>query len=316
MDTWTPGSGTRENGGPEMRSGWVVVGRLPLVRTGLGLFQSDTLRRLLHHKLSVVGMVCISVIVFMAIFADVISPADPLEFNPYDTLAKPSLSHPLGTDHFGRDQLSRLFHGARISLIVGVLSVLLAVALGVPTGIAAAFWGGWVDHLLMRLVDVRMAIPNLLLAILLLLVLGGGVITVSIALGLNLWATQARLVRSQALSVKEREYFTAAKAIGSPAWRLMFLHMLPNSIQPVIVQASLGVGFAVLGEAGLSFIGVGVMPPTPTWGSMLNTAFQYLNSAPWLSFAPGLAIFIMVLAFNFVGDGLRDVLDPRLRGRI
>lgn len=294
---------------------------LALRRTGLvgkivESFTTGTVRQLLRHRLSVFGLTYIGIVVLVAIFADVISPADPIAISPIESLEKPSLSHLLGTDHVGRDQLSRLLYGARVSLTVGIFAVVLAMAIGVPIGIVSAYFGGWVDQVLMRLVDAKMAVPNLLLAILLLLVLGGGVITVSIALGINLFSTQARLVRSQALSVKRREYFLAGEAIGAPAWRMLFIHMLPNSIQPVIVQASLGVGFAILGEASLSFIGVGVMPPTPTWGGMLNMALENMETAPWLSFAPGIAIFLLVLSFNFVGDGLRDVLDPRLRGRI
>ena len=213
-------------------------------------------------------------------------------------------------DHVGRDQLSRLIFGARVSLIVGLLSVGIAIVIGVPLGIIAAYAGGWLDHSIMRMVDSMIAIPGLLFAILLLLVVGGGVFTVSLAIGINLFTTQARLVRSQALSVKEREYFMAARMIGTPPWRLLLFHMVPNSIQPVIVQATLGMGFAILGEAGLSFIGVGVPPPTATWGGMLNMAFRNLNSAPWLSFAPGIAIFLLVLSFNFVGDGLPRCAGP------
>ncbi len=278
-------------------------------------FMPDTLWQLLQHRLSVIGLSYIGLVVFVAVFANVISPAAPLEIDPINALAEPSIEHPLGLDHVGRDQLARLLFGARVSLIVGLLSVGIAILIGVPLGIVAAYDGGWIDHAIMRMVDAMIAIPGLLFAILLLLVMGGGVITVSIAIGINLFTTQARLVRSQALSVKEREYFMAARMIGAAPWRLLATHMLPNSIQPVIVQATLGMGFAIIGEAGLSFIGVGVPPPTPTWGGMLSMAFRNLQSAPWLSFAPGIAIFLLVLSFNFVGDGLRDVLDPRLRGR-
>lgn len=280
-----------------------------------GFFASDGVRQLLKHRLSVIGMTYIGIILFVGVFAPWIAPADPLEIDPINSLAPPSLSHPLGLDHVGRDQLSRLIYGARVSLIVGLLSVGVAILIGAPLGIVAAYAGGWVDHAVMRMIDAMIAIPGLLFAMLLLLVMGGSVFTVSLALGINLFTTQARLVRSQALSVKEREYFMAARMIGAPPWRMLLFHMTPNSIQPVIVQATLGMGFAILGEAGLSFIGVGVEPPTATWGSMLNLAFVNLRSAPWLSFAPGIAIFLLVLSFNFVGDGLRDVLDPRLRGR-
>ena len=275
----------------------------------------DTMRQLLQHRLSVIGLSYIGVILFVGVFANFIAPYDPYKIDPINSLASPTISNPLGLDHVGRDQLSRLIFGARVSLIVGLLSVGIAIVIGVPLGIIAAYAGGWLDHSIMRMVDSMIAIPGLLFAILLLLVVGGGVFTVSLAIGINLFTTQARLVRSQALSVKEREYFMAARMIGTPPWRLLLFHMVPNSIQPVIVQATLGMGFAILGEAGLSFIGVGVPPPTATWGGMLNMAFRNLNSAPWLSFAPGIAIFLLVLSFNFVGDGLRDVLDPRLRGR-
>ena len=292
----------------------------PETRTGLAArvkdaLPMDTLRLLMQHRLSVIGLSYIGLIVFVGVFAGLISPADPYKIDPINALQSPSWAHPLGLDHVGRDQLSRLFFGARVSLIVGMLSVIFAILVGVPLGIIAAYAGGWLDHAIMRCVDAMIAIPGLLFAILLILVLEGGVVTVSIAIGINLFTTQARLVRSQALSVKEREYFMAARMIGTPPWRLLLIHMTPNSIQPVIVQATLGMGFAILGEASLSFIGVGVPPPTATWGSMLNLAFRNLNSAPWLSFAPGVAIFLLVLSFNFVGDGLRDALDPRLRGR-
>ena len=292
-----------------------------LVERGIGTrilnaLPRKTLRELVRHWLSAVGLTYISLIVFLGIFANVVAPSDPLKIDPFNALQQPSLRHPLGLDHVGRDQFSRLIFGARVSLIVGISAVAVAVLLGVPLGIIAAYTGGWIDHGIMRVIDAFIAIPGLLFAILLILVMGGGVLTVSIALGVNLFTTQARLVRSQALSVKEREYTTAARAIGSPPWRILLLHIAPNSIQPVIVQATLGLGFAILGEASLSFIGVGVPPPTATWGGMLALAFRNLNSAPWLAFAPGIAIFLLVLSFNFVGDGLRDVLDPRLRGKI
>jgi ABC-type dipeptide/oligopeptide/nickel transport system permease subunit len=212
--------------------------------------------------------------------------------------------------------MSRLIHGTQISLTVGLLSVLIAAVIGVPLGILAAFYGGWIDATIMRFIDAKMAIPGLMLSMLLLLTLGGSVMTVSFALGFGLSSAQSRLIRSQALSVKEREYFQAARAMGVSNLKLMFVHMLPNSIQPVIVQASLGVGFAILGEAGLSFLGLGVTPPTPTWGNMLSLAFDNLRSAPHLMYPPGIAIVLVVISFSFVGDGLRDVLDPRLRGKI
>jgi ABC-type dipeptide/oligopeptide/nickel transport system permease subunit len=273
-------------------------------------------RQLLRHRLSVVGGIYIIIVVIAGVFAPLIAPYDPSEFDLPNRFVGPGADHILGADYLGRDQFSRLLYGARISLVVGIFSVAIAGLIGVPLGLIAAYFGGWVDSSIMRFIDAKMAIPGVILAILLLLILGGGVVTVSVALGFNLSSAQARLIRSQALSVKEREYFSAARAMGVSTWRLIFLHMMPNSIQPVIVQASLGVGFAVLGEASLSFLGVGVSPDTPTWGNMLKLSFDSIRSAGHLTYAPGLAIFMLVLAFSFVGDGLRDVLDPKLKGKI
>tara|TARA_B000000460_G_C21505182_1_gene388266 strand:- start:201 stop:1064 length:864 start_codon:yes stop_codon:yes gene_type:complete len=276
----------------------------------------DWLIGLLRHKLSVFGLVIIFLSVFVAISASVISPYDPLQQDYDKLLNPPSFGHPLGTDYVGRDVTSRLIYGTQISLTVGLLSVIIAALIGVPLGVLAAFYGGWIDAVIMRFIDAKMAIPGLMLSMLLLLTLGGSIMTVSFALGFGLSSAQSRLIRSQALSVKEREYFQAARAMGVSNFKLMFIHMLPNSIQPVIVQASLGVGFAILGEAGLSFLGLGVTPPTPTWGNMLSLAFDNLRSAPHLMYPPGIAIVLVVISFSFVGDGLRDVLDPRLRGKI
>ena len=276
----------------------------------------DWLIGLLRHKLSVFCLAIIFLSVFVALSASVISPYDPLQQDYDKLLNPPSFGHPLGTDYVGRDVMSRLIYGTQISLTVGLLSVIIAALIGVPLGVLAAFYGGWIDAAIMRFIDAKMAIPGLMLSMLLLLTLGGSIMTVSFALGFGLSSAQSRLIRSQALSVKEREYFQAARAMGVSNFKLMFIHMLPNSIQPVIVQASLGVGFAILGEAGLSFLGLGVTPPTPTWGNMLSLAFDNLRSAPHLMYPPGIAIVLVVISFSFVGDGLRDVLDPRLRGKI
>jgi ABC-type dipeptide/oligopeptide/nickel transport system permease subunit len=276
----------------------------------------DWLIGLLRHKLSVFGLLIIFVSTFVALTASVIAPYDPLQQDYEKLLNPPSLQHWIGNDYLGRDVMSRLIHGTQISLTVGLLSVIIAAVIGVPLGVLAAFYGGWIDATIMRFIDAKMAIPGLMLSMLLLLTLGGSVMTVSFALGVGLSSAQSRLIRSQALSVKEREYFQAARAMGVSNFKLMFVHMLPNSIQPVIVQASLGVGFAILGEAGLSFLGLGVTPPTPTWGNMLSLAFDNLRSAPHLMYPPGIAIVLVVISFSFVGDGLRDVLDPRLRGKI
>ncbi len=271
---------------------------------------------LLRHRLSVIGGSFILFVAFLAVFAPLLTGFEPTEIDPPNRFLRPSFEHLLGTDYLGRDQFTRLIYGARISIVVGIFSVVIASVIGVPLGLTAAYFGGWTDSAIMRFIDAKLSIPGLILAMMLLLMLGGGVLTVSIALGINLSSAQARLIRSQALSVKEREYFHAARAMGTSNWRLILLHMMPNSIQPVIVQASLGVGFAILGEASLSFLGLGVTPPTPTWGNMLSLAFQYMRSAPYLLFAPGVAILLLVMSFSFVGDGLRDVLDPRLKGKI
>ncbi len=271
---------------------------------------------LLRHRLSVIGGSFILFVAFLAVFAPLLTGFEPTEIDPPNRFLRPSFEHLLGTDYLGRDQFTRLIYGARISIVVGIFSVVIASVIGVPLGLTAAYFGGWTDSAIMRFIDAKLSIPGLILAMMLLLMLGGGVLTVSIALGINLSSAQARLIRSQALSVKEREYFHAARAMGTSNWRLILLHMMPSSIQPVIVQASLGVGFAILGEASLSFLGLGVTPPTPTWGNMLSLAFQYMRSAPYLLFAPGVAILLLVMSFSFVGDGLRDVLDPRLKGKI
>jgi peptide/nickel transport system permease protein len=289
----------------------------PEMKTGFfSLSMPYWFRQLLRHRLSVVGGAYVLIVVIAGALAPVLATHDPAAFDLPAKFSGPSMDHLLGADYLGRDQFSRLLYGARISIVVGIFSVIIAALIGVPLGLIAAYFGGWTDHAIMRFIDAKMAIPGVILAILLLLVLGGGVLTVSIALGINLSSAQARLIRSQALSVKEREYFAAARAMGVSTWRLIFLHMMPNSIQPVIVQASLGVGFAVLGEASLSFLGVGVPPSTPTWGNMLKLSFDSIRSAGHLTYAPGLAIFFLVLGFSFVGDGLRDVLDPRLKGKI
>ena len=299
-----------------MRDSGSTAARTGPVGRALDALPTDTVKQLLQHRLSVIGLSYIGLILFVGVFAPWIAPADPLAIDPINSLESPSLEHPLGLDHVGRDQLSRLIYGARVSLIVGMLSVGVAIVIGVPLGIVAAYAGGWVDHAIMRMIDAMIAVPGLLFAMLLLLVMGGSVLTVSIALGVNLFTTQARLVRSQALSVKEREYFMAARMIGTPPWRMLLFHMVPNSIQPVIVQATLGMGYAVLTEAALGCVGVGIQPPTPTWGNKLQQAFPMLEQQPLLSIVPGVAIFLLVLSFNCVGDALRDLLDPRLRGVI
>ena len=259
-------------------------------------------------------MAILGLLLVLAIFAPKVAP-----FNPYDTdarngLQEPSADHWLGTDQIGRDVMSRLIFGSRVSIQVGIIAVGLAMAVGVPLGLSSGYFGGFVDSVVMRLMDVIIAFPGIILALAIVGALGAGIFQVMIAIGVSSVPVYARLTRGQVLSVREQDYVLAAQATGASNLRIVWVHVLPNSLSPLIVQGSLGVAFAILAEAGLSFLGVGVGPPTATWGGMLSEALELIRVAPYLTFFPGLAIFITVLAVNVVGDGLRDVLDPRLRG--
>jgi peptide/nickel transport system permease protein len=251
----------------------------------------------------------------LAATADALTPYDPNEQHYSYILKPPGALFPLGTDDLGRDVYSRIAYGTRISLEVGVIAVSIGVFVGTLIGLSAGYYGGWVDDVLMRTMDAVRAFPALVLALSINAVLGPGIGNVMIAVGVVSVPTFARLAHGQVLSVREREYVTAARVCGVGAWRMMLVHILPNISSPIIVQASLGAAFAILAEAGLSFLGLGVRPPTPSWGSLLRTGYQYLNVAPWLALAPGVAIFLAVLAFNLLGDGLRQALDPRLKQR-
>lgn len=276
----------------------------------------QALRRTLRARLAGVSLVVIAVAVLAAALAGVVSPYDP-NFQDYNALLKaPTLQHPLGTDNLGRDMLSRLIFGARVSLEVGVIAVGVALVVGVAIGLLAGYWGGLVDDVLMRIMDAVQAFPSLVLALAITAALGPGITKVMIAVGIVGTPTFARLTRGQVLSVREIQFVSAARSLGYSHLRIMLRHIWPNVTAPIIVQGTLLIGGAIITEASLSFLGVGVVPPTASWGSMLQTGFQYLQVAPWLSFPPGLAIFVTVLAFNFLGDGLREALDPRLsRGR-
>jgi peptide/nickel transport system permease protein len=272
------------------------------------------IQRLLSVRLAKVSLGALVLVVFAAIFANVISPADPLYQDYRAPLESPSLSHPFGTDNLGRDILSRVIHGARISVSVGLLAVGLAAIIGVPLGLIAAYAGGFVDDLIMRVMDALMAFPALVLALGITAALGPSLTNVMIAIGLVYMPAFARLVRAEGLSVREREFVIAARTIGARPSRLIARHIWPNVAAPIIVLASLRVATAIITEAGLSFLGAGVPPPTPSWGSMLRTSYQYTETAPWMAIFPGLAIFFTVLATNLFGDALRTALDPRLRG--
>lgn len=270
------------------------------------------LQRVFHTRLGGLGLVVLALVIVLAIFAGVIAPYDPNAQTLADVLQPPSLAHPFGTDDLGRDILSRVVFGSRVSLEVGLISVSVALIGGCLIGLTAGYWGGLVDEGLMRVMDALAAFPALILALAITAALGMGIGNAMIAIGIVYVPGFARLVRGQALSVREREYITAARALGAGHWRIMLGHIWPNVTAPIIVQASLSVGFAIITEAALSFLGVGVRPPTASWGSMLNEGYQYLEMAPWMSIAPGAAIFITVLGMNLLGDGLRSALDPRL----
>lgn len=272
----------------------------------------ELLRNLLKVRLAGVGLFIIFLLIFSAVFADFISPFSPISQNAQDQLVSPNGKYIMGTDQAGRDMFSRVIYGAQVSLQVGIVAVGLAVIIGVPLGLISGYYGGKVDDVIMRIMDAILSIPTIILALAIVAALGPGLVNVMGAIGFTAIPLYARLVRASTLSTRERDYITAARAIGARAPRIMFLHIWPNVTAPIIVQGSLGMAFAVLAEASLSFLGIGVPPPTPTWGSMLNSGFPYLELAPWLSIFPGMAIFVTVLAFNFVGDALRDVLDPRL----
>lgn len=290
---------------------------LPTARavTRSGRSGSRFVRQLLGTRLAGAGIILIAIVLFCALFAGLIAPYDP---NAQDYLAfteAPSARHWLGTDDLGRDVFSRILYGSRISLQVGIIAVGIALSLGVTLGLLAGFTGGRVDNVIMRVVDAVQAFPSLILALAITAALGPGVGNAMIAIGFVSMTTIARLTRGQTLSEREREYVAAARVIGVSPLVIMQRHIWPNVTAPIIVQATLGIATAIVTEASLSFLGVGVVPPTPSWGGMLRTGSQYLETAPWMAIAPGIAIFLTVLAFNFIGDGLRQALDPRLRHR-
>jgi ABC-type dipeptide/oligopeptide/nickel transport system permease subunit len=270
-------------------------------------------RRALSARLAAVGGLVIGMLVLAAIFAPLLAPYDPLKQDLSSALAAPGGAHLLGTDNNGRDVLARVIWGARVSLVAGLVSVTMATLAGGAIGLAAGYWRGQVDGVLMRLIDALLSFPALVLALALGAVLGAGLTGVLIALGVVYTPTFARLMRGQVLSIRTREYVQAARVVGAADWWIMQRHVLPNALTPIVVQASLSIGFAILAEASLSFLGLGIQPPDPSWGSMINAGRGYLQQAPWLVFGPGAALFVTVLALNFVGDAIRDALDPRLR---
>lgn len=266
-----------------------------------------------RNRLALIGLAILGVIVAGAVFAPLIAPRGPLAMDLGRPMLPPlSRDHLLGTDNFGRDVLARILYGARISLTVGFVVVGISAALGLVLGTLAGYYGRWVDQVIMRVTDVFFAFPFFILAIGVIAVLGPNIVNVMAVLGLVTWPGYARLVRGQVLAVREEAYVDAARTVGAGPRRIMFRHILPNCLAPVTVMATLGIAGAILSAAGLSFLGMGVQPPAPEWGAMLNEGKAYMRTAPHLVEIPGLAIMLTVLALNFVGDGLRDALDPRL----
>ncbi len=269
------------------------------------------LRQLAQRRVALAGLAVVLFFIVMAVLAPLISPYDPLATSWATVRKPPSALHWFGTDEIGRDVLARVIWGARASLLAGIVSVSLALAIGVPIGLVSGYLGGAVDGLLMRMIDAMLAIPFLVLAIALAAFLGPSLANAMIAIGISQTPIFARLTRGQVLTVKHEDYIEAARAVGNPHHRIVLRHILPNIIPPLLVQATLAAAAAIIAEASLSFLGLGEQPPDPSWGSMLNTAKNFISQAPWMALWPGLAIFLLVLSLNLFGDGLRDALDPR-----
>lgn len=282
------------------------------VRAGQSLL-NIAWRQLRRNPAAMTGLAIIVALIVIAVFAPFIAPYDPLQQNFRKALQPPSAEHLFGTDDVGRDILSRVIHGARISLRVGLVAVSISLSLGVLLGLIAGYYGGWVDTLISQVTDILLAFPGLLLALAIIAVLGPSLFNVMIAVGIGNIPVYIRVTRASTLSVRERDYVLAARTIGCRGTGIMLRYVLPNVIPPVLVLATLGVAGAILTAAGLSFIGLGAQPPTPEWGAMLTQGRQYLQRAWWFTLFPGLAIMVTVLAINTFGDALRDALDPRLR---
>ncbi len=266
------------------------------------------------RKLYLIGFVIVVLIFIVAIFAPLLAPYDPVDNDLYAVLKQPSAQHWLGTDALGRDILSRIIFGTQTSLEIGFAAVFAAAIIGMLMGLTAAHFGGWVFALIMRITDALMALPGIVLALLIAGLVGGGIPVVIFALGFGGIAPMCRMMCGLALSVKQNDYVMAGRAIGMSNWRIMLTQIFPNAFPPIMVGITMGIGGVVLGEAGLSFLGIGVQAPTPAWGSMVNDGYPYLLDNPLLSLAPGVAIMLLVFGLNMMGDGIRDAIDPRLRG--
>jgi len=272
-----------------------------------------TTRRLLRHRGAIVGALMILIVVLAAALAPVIAPFEPDEMGVGPSLVGPSWAHWMGTDTFGRDIYSRILHGAQLSLTVGAVAVAISAGFGIVLGLVAGYYGGWIDGILMRIIDILLAFPGILLALAIVSILGISLTNLMIAVGIGGVPSFARLVRGSTLTVKEYLYVTVARSIGAKDAPIIFRHILPNVISPIIVYATLRIAFAIIATSSLSYLGLGAKPPTPEWGVMLSDGREFMRVAPWVTTFPGLAIMLSVMGINLLGDGLRDALDPRLR---
>jgi peptide/nickel transport system permease protein len=280
----------------------------------------DALRRLLRNKLAIAGMTIIGLVIFVALFAPLLAQQHPGQNGIWKTYPRenklpPSLAHPMGTDDLGRDMLSLIMYGARISIQVGVFAVGLAIIVGASLGAVAGYFSGTIDNLIMRSMDIMLAFPTILLALAIVVVIGPGLLNAMIAVGIVSIPTYARIARSAVLGESHKDYVLAATALGARKLYILWRHIMPNAISPLIVAASLGIATAILDAAGLGFLGLGAQPPTPEWGLLLSRNKSHIFTSPWMVFFPGVSIMFLVLGFNLLGDGLRDALDPRMQGR-
>jgi peptide/nickel transport system permease protein len=272
------------------------------------------LRVFFFRRLVLFSSIVVLAFVIVAVFAPLIAPYNPYKQNLNDVLAQPSREHLLGTDSLGRDTLSRIIYGARTSMLIAVITLVFAASIGMAIGLLAGYYGGWTNTIIMRFIDTLMSFPMLLLALIIAAMLGGGLKNIIIALGIGMLPGYARLMCGQVISVKENDYIYSERAIGASNMRIIFRHIFPNCLPPLIVLITMMMGLVILAEAGLSFLGIGIEPPAAAWGGMVSYGYGFLRTNPIQSIAPGLAIMLVVFAFNMVGDGLRDALDPRLRG--
>jgi len=301
---------------PTSIRGFTMASPMPVPRHSEGVhWARDLWQRFRRRRPAVLGLGLLLGLLLLTAAAPLLTPFDPNQQKLISALQPPSIAHPLGTDHLGRDIFARLLYGARLSLLIGFLAVAIGLVVGIPLGALSGYYGRWADLLIQRFADVLLSFPGFLLALSLVAILGVGLQNVIVSVGVSAIPSFIRLVRGSVLTIREQTYVEAARSVGVPDRRIILRHVLPNAMAPVIVQATLNLGTAILVAAGLGFLGLGVQPPTPEWGAMLGEGRNYIFSAPYMATFPGLAIFCAVLGFNLLGDGLRDALDPRLRHR-